>query len=151
MHKKYAVALGIALFTTGMAVVRQISVPDIESAQKKVYQGFDELERLGAYVVAEDGTSLGKISKGMGKDSLGNDYGAGSTYKTDGLFNQYSKYGDKYSQTSAFNSMASKPPQILIARNGDTYSVGLLTCNSMARTRGQRIDPVMLKAWLASR
>lgn len=141
--------LGIAL-CAGFAY-HQVSVPDIESRQKALYDGFAELERLGAYVVGEDGELLGKISKNRAGDSLGNEYGAGSTYKTDGLFNDYSKYGSSYSSTSAFNEYATRPPEILMKKTGDTYSLGLLTTNTLARTKGQRINPYLLRAWLKTR
>lgn len=129
----------------------QVTVPDIEARQKALYDGFAELERLGAYVVGEDGEMLGKISKGLSKDSLGNEYGAGSEYKSDGLFNSYSKYGSPYRSTSAFNEYATNPPRILIKKDGDTYSVGVLTTNALARTKGQRINPYLLRAWLKSK
>jgi hypothetical protein len=146
--------LALALLTIAtvlaMAASIQVTVPNLVSPQRALFQGFDELERLGAYVVDEDGELLGRMSRGYGSDSLGNKFGAGSEYKANGLFNKMSKYGDSLSSTSAFNKMASNPPEILIKRGGETYSVGLLTLNSSARTRGQRINPHLLRAWLES-
>jgi hypothetical protein len=142
---------GLAFLLCAGFTLSQVSVPDIEARQKGLFEGFTELERLGAYVVGEDGEVLGRISKGVGSDSLGNEYGAGSDYKSDGLFNQYSKYGSQYQSTSAFNPNASSPPQILFKKDGDIYTIGLLTSNSMAKTKGQRINPHLLKAWLKAR
>lgn len=128
----------------------QISVPDIETSSRSIFRGFDELERLGAYVVSADGEKLGNISKGLRREDLGNEVGAGSPHKTDGLFNEYSRYGSPYRQESAFNDNASRPPAVVFVHDGDIYSVGLLTTNGSARTRGQRINPYLLKAWLKS-
>ena len=105
---------------------------------------------MGAYVIGEDGEMLGKISK-SGYQSLGDTYGMGSPYRANGLFNTYSKYGSKYSSTSAFNPYATKPPKIVYERGNDLYEVGLLTTNQYAVTRGQHVDPRMLQAWLKDR
>ncbi|MCW5935210.1 MAG: hypothetical protein KIT45_13075 [Fimbriimonadia bacterium] len=128
----------------------QVSVPDLESAQTSLFRGFDELERLGAYVVGEKGEKIGKIAR-AGVDALGNDYGAGNSYKIDGLFNSYSKYGSNYSSTSAFNKTATNPPKIVIEHGGDVYSIGLLTTNKFAQTRGQKINPHLLRAWIEAK
>ena len=130
------------------AVANQLMVPDIESAEKKVFSGFAELERLNAFVLASDGTSLGLIKKGFDKNDLGNAYGKGSRYDTSGLFNPYSDYGSKYSMKSAFNDIASDPPEIFVRQGGSTYSVGLLTTNKNVATKGQRINPYLLKMYL---
>jgi hypothetical protein len=142
--------LSLVLAATGFTLW-QVLVPDMEARQKALFEGFYELERLGAYVVGEDGEMLGKISKGWSQDSLGNEYGAGSEYKTDGLFNKYSKYGSSYSSTSAFNDYATNPPKILVKKDGGVYLVGVLTTNPYAPTRGQRVNPYLLRAWLKSR
>lgn len=142
-------SIAVLAFTCGFTVY-QVTVPDIETYQNALFRGFDELERQGAYVVGEDNEKLGHIAR-FGSDALGNSYGAGSEYKSNGLFNSYSKYGNPYSSTSAFNRMASNPPAIVIERGGQVYDVGLLTTNKFAQTKGQRINPYMLRAWLASR
>jgi hypothetical protein len=128
----------------------QVSVPDIEARAKALFDGFKELEKLGAYVVGSDGKMLGTIAT-TGSDALGNEYGAGSQYRTDGLFNTYSQYGSPYSSKSAFNDMASSPPEILVKKDGTTYSIGLLTTNTLARTTGQRISPHLLRAYFESK
>jgi len=143
--------LGLAAQLCAGFAFLQLSVPDIESKQKSLFDGFDDLERLGAYVVGEDGEMLGKLSKSQFGDSLGNEYGAGSQYKSDGLFNTFSKYGSEFRSTSAFNDHASRPPEILVKKDGNTYSVGVLTINPYAQTKGQRINPYLLKAWLDSK
>lgn len=144
----------LALLTIATVLVvagtYQVTVPNFTSSQRALFEGFDELERLGAYVVDEDGEVLGRISRGYSSDALGNKFGAGSDYKVNGIFNTMSKHGNSLSSTSAFNKMASNPPEILVKRGGETYSVGLLTLNSNARTRGQRINPYLLRAWLES-
>ena len=128
----------------------QVSVPDIETRAKAVFDGFKELEKLGAYVVSSDGKMLGTIST-TGSDALGNEFGAGSEFRSDGVFNEFSQYGSKFSSKSAFNSMATSPPEILVKKDGTTYSVGLLTTNSLARTSGQRINPYLLQAYFKSK
>jgi len=128
----------------------QVSVPDIEARAKSLFEGFKELEKLGAYVVGSDGKMLGTIST-TGSDALGNEYGAGSAYRSDGLFNTYSQYGSQYSSKSAFNEMASEPPEILVKKDGTSYSVGLLTTNTLARTTGQRVSPYLLQAYFKSK
>ncbi|MEJ5170111.1 MAG: hypothetical protein WHU10_03910, partial [Fimbriimonadales bacterium] len=115
---------------------------------RRMASGFEELERLGAYVVGSDGEFLGKISRGYSSDSLGSRYGKGSRFASKGLFNPYSPYGSRFSSKSAFNDLATDPPEILVRMGGTTYSVGLLTTNPLARTRGQRVDPRYLKVWL---
>ncbi len=45
-------------------------------------------------------------------NSLSNEYGAGSPYKSDGLMNPYSRHGSVYSNLSWRNPYASSPPQI---------------------------------------
>ncbi len=141
-------SLVLAVGLAALALARQLTVPDVEAAQKRLASGFEELERLGAYVVASDGEFLGKISRGYESDSLRNRFGKGSRFATKGLFNPYSPYGSRFSSKSAFNDLATDPPEILVRQGGTTYSVGLLTTNTLARTRGQRIDPRYLKAWL---
>lgn len=149
--KKSSLIVAATLTAVATAAgVKQLSVPDIEASQKSVFRGFDELSRLNAYVVADNGDKLGSIGSKYGSDSLASSYGKGSTYASDGLFNTSSKYGNKYSNTSAFNSSASKPPMILANRNGKVYTIGYLTTNPYISTSGQRISPHMLKAWIDS-
>lgn len=128
---------GIGLLLCAGFAYYQVTVPDIEARQKALYDGFDELQRLGAYVVGEDGKMLGKISKGLGSDSLGNEYGAGSEYKSDGLFNPYSKYGSPYSSTSAFNSYATNHPRFYVRKT----ELSIWLAHSLRiRLRGRRVS-----------
>jgi hypothetical protein len=150
IHSACALTLLSALVVSASALV-QLTVPNVEARQDALFEDFAQLERLGAYVVGEDGEMLGKISRNLGQDSLGNEYGAGSEYRSNGIFNPYSKYGSPYSPTSAFNKHATKPPKILVQRDGNVYSVGLLTTNRTAPTNGQRINPYLLQAWLKSK
>ena len=145
-HKAAYLVVTLSLFSTALAV--QLSVPNIEDAQDKVFSGFTELERLNAYVVGSDGKVLGTIAKGFDSNALGNEFGKGSKFDSDGLFNQFSDYGSKFSSKSAFCDTASNPPEILVKSGNTTYSVGLLTTNKLATTKGQHINPYLLKAWL---
>lgn len=149
IHCACALTLLSALVVSGFALT-QLTVPNVEARQKALFEDFAQLDRLGAYVVGEDGEMLGKISRNLGQDPLGNEYGAGSEYRSNGIFNPYSKYGSPYSPTSAFNKHATNPLKILVQEDGNVYSVGLLTTNRIAPTSGQRINPYFLKAWLKS-
>lgn len=132
-------------------VAKQLSVPNIESTQSSLFRQFDELQQLGAYVIADDGTKLGTISKGYDTDALGNQFGAGSPHKAAGLFNGFSEFGSEFGTKSAFNSSASSPPLVVIKSGNDLYSIGVLTVNPHAPTKGQRINPYLLQAWLKSK
>jgi len=144
--------LGVAVialvFEAGFAT-HQLLVPDIEARQRALFRDFEELERLGAYVIGADGENLGRIARN-GPNALGNKYDAGSPYKHNGLFNPYSKYGSQYSSTSAFNKYATDPPKVVVKMGSDLYLVGVLTTNRYLATQGQRINPHLLRAWLES-
>lgn len=127
----------------------QYSIPDIEGYQKGLFRGYEELERNGAFVVGEEDEELGKIAR-RGSDALGDEYSAGSSSRANGLFNRYGKYGSEYARTSAFSPTANRPPLVVIRRGNQLYEVGVLTVNPSAQTRGQRIDPRLLKVWLDS-
>ena len=62
------------------------------------------------------------------QNSLRNPYGAGSRYKTDGLMNQYSQYGSRYSNESWRNPYATNPPKIY----SDGKYLGELSSNRFA-------------------
>ena len=62
-------------------------------------------------------------------DSVSNPYGAGSPYKPDGVNNQFGPNGSPYSNTSATNPYATKPP-ILVDSNGKY--LGELTTNQFS-------------------
>ena len=99
--------------------------------------------------MGEGGAFLGKISRNKyDRESLANEYGAGSKYKTDGLFNEYGKFGGRYQLNSAFNSYSQTPPKILYERNGELYIVGYLTTNRSFKTANHRFSPHDLKAWI---
>lgn len=57
---------------------------------------------------------------------LGNKYGAGNPYKSDGLMNPHSQYGSKYSNKSWTNPYATNPPKIY-DQNGNYH--GKLSAN----------------------
>ncbi|GEM_PF-1632596 len=121
-----------------------------ESAEKRAFRRLDDLERTGAFVVSSDGMMLGKISKSRFGDSLGNTFGKGSPQAVDGLFNPFSKYGDRFANGSAFNDFATEPPEIVDRSFGRSRKLGLLMTNSKALTLGVRIDSNVLKAWIES-
>ena len=147
--KMAAFAAACLAFGGVVSVIEPPTVPDVEKRGTALFDGFDELATMGAYVVGSEGVFIGRISKGSGSDSLGNEYGAGSEYHADGLFNEYSKFGSEYSGSSAFCTYASDPPLILVKSGGTIYTVGRLTVNKTASTDGgQRINPYLLKAWL---
>lgn len=149
MRNRWITLTTMALaFSIGLAA-HQILVPDIEARQRALFRDFEELERLGAYVIGANGENLGRIAR-SGSNALGNEYEAGSPYKSDGLFNPYSKYGSRYSSTSAFNKHATNPPRVAVKVGNDVHIVGVLTVNRYIATQGQRINPHLLRAWLES-
>ena len=123
---------------------------NIKKAQKDVFHGFDELSRLHAYIISDDGEKLGTLGGKNDSESVANEFGNGSTFVSDGPFNTFGKYGSKFSDTSAFNPQATKPPQLVVKHDGKLYTVGLLTVNPYVPTQGQRISPYLLKAWVDS-
>ncbi len=124
--------------------------PQYDANKEAVFGLLDRLKNLDAYVVGEDGETLGKIAH-YGDDALGNPYGAGSTYRQNGIFNPSSKYGSAVARTSAFNSGATKPPLIVYRRDNKIYIAGTLTTNQVIHVDGARIDPHLLQAWLKER
>ncbi len=77
MRNRWLVIMVVVMaFGVGLAA-HQILVPDIEAQQRALFRSFEELERLGAYVIGADGENLGRIAR-SGSDALGNKYGAGS-------------------------------------------------------------------------
>ena len=102
-------------------------------------------------MLGDGGLMLGKISKGPGRESLGNSVGYGSSVRVDGLFNPISKFGSPSSPTSAFNSYATKPPKIVYEYGAQLIVVGALTTNKYVAIRGEHIDPRLLQQWLKER
>ncbi|MBU4509481.1 PKD domain-containing protein [bacterium] len=80
------------------------------------------------YLVAEDGTYLGKLTTNeFDSDSIFNEYGTyGSKYSSKSIWNEYGTYGSKYSSQSAFNDYTFTPPYI-VTSDGTIY--GRLTTN----------------------
>jgi hypothetical protein len=155
MKKYYKVAtLSILLLLVGCAGVGAgiltHSFSSIESTQKSLVSAYLELERMGAFVVGKDGEVLGKVKRGSGSDDLGNKFGAGSEHQSDGLFNQFSKFGSSFANTSAFSTFATDPPRIMIKQGSENREIGVLTLNDslVISATSQRVDPVFLKAWL---
>ena len=81
------------------------------------------------YLVAEDGTYLGKLTTNeFDPDSIFNEYGTyGSKYSPLSIWNEYGTYGSKYSSQSAFNDYTFTPPYI-VTSDGTIY--GRLTTNN---------------------
>ena len=68
------------------------------------------------HLYSDDGKEyLGKlVTNKYDSDGIWNEYGKyGSKYQTNSIWNEYGKYGSKYQSTSAFNPYASKPPKIV--------------------------------------
>mgnify|MGYP001195119535 FL=1 len=73
----------------------------------------------GAKIIAEDGTSLGKLGPKWETDSIFNDSSEYSTtWSSESIFNSYSDYGNSYSEQSTFNDSASTPP-LIISEEGE--------------------------------
>lgn len=71
----------------------------------------------GAFIVAQDGKYLGKISSQFDTDSVLNEFGKhGSEFSSESIWNEFGPYGGQFSSNSPFNEFSSKPP--LIIKNG---------------------------------
>lgn len=105
--------------------MRRLHATERRSIDGVGYLNFDRF--LGASIVAEDGTYLGKISRSKYEsNSILNNYGShGGKYSSHSIFNKYGSYGGKYSSYSPFNKYSSSPPKIV--KNGRV--LGLLTVN----------------------
>ena len=106
-------------------------------------QSFAELE--GAFIVADDGQFLGKITtNSLDSKSIINSIGSyGSDLSATSIFNTVGKYGSDVSRLSPFNDVTSTPPKVF---KGERF-MGYLTTN-MIKT--PRIDPHALVGWLKS-
>ena len=72
------------------------------------------IELVGATVVADDGTYLGKMESTYSSDSIFNEHGTyGSKYSSNSIWNEYGQYRSKYSAKSPFNKYSSTPPTII--------------------------------------
>ena len=103
-----------------------------------------EFSRNDSYIIANDGTFLGKITSNQyDSDSVFNNYGNyGSEYSNTSIFNTYGNYGNEYSSLSPYNEYSSTPPKIYI----DGQFWGYLTKNNYIS--GNRVDPDNLKNWI---
>lgn len=98
-------------------------------------------------IMAQDGEStfLGKItSNKYDSKSIINEFGMGSSYRSESIMNKYGNFGGEYSNYSPFNRFASKPPKVY---EGGRF-VGYLTKNISLTPR---IDPDALIAYLKSK
>ena len=98
----------------------------------------------GAIIEADDGTFLGKLGRSDEADSLANPYGAHSAYSSRSILNNLSAYGNRYSDTSAHNPSATRPPYLI---HQDTI-VGRITTNPKFHSR---IHPDMIVRWVEGR
>lgn len=95
---------------------------------------------LGSQIVANDGTSLGKITSSYDGSSIFNEYGTyGNKYSGSSIWNTYGTYGNKYNSMSPFNSYSATPP--VIVKNGVVIAV--LTTNSSLRNA---VNPSVLRS-----
>jgi hypothetical protein len=104
----------------------------------------NEFGRQDSYIMAADGTFLGELtSNSLDSESVFNEFGKyGSKFSTTSIFNDFSSYGGRFSSLSPFNSFTSTPPKIFI--NGDFW--GYLTVNDFID--GQKLNPNRLKDWV---
>lgn len=111
------------------------------AAKGKGDQSFAELE--GAFIVADDGQFLGKITtNSIDSKSIINSIGSyGSDISATSIFNTIGKYGSDISRLSPFNDIASTPPKVF---KGERF-MGYLTTNKI---KTPRIDPHALLGWL---
>jgi hypothetical protein len=111
------------------------------TTRRRTVRSFEDF--IDAFIIAHDGTNLGKISKNAyDVQSLSNPYGMyGNKYSAKSLLNQYGQYGNPYSPKSPFNQYTRTPPQIL--KNG--VRLAFLTKNSNIQGA---IDPDDLFLWL---
>ncbi len=99
-----------------------------------------------AIIVGQDPerTYLGKISSNrFDTDSIINEFGRGSKYRSDSILNDFGQFGSRFSSYSPFNPYASDPPKVFIG----TQFVGYLTKNI---AKYPRIDPDALIGYLRS-
>lgn len=103
-----------------------------------------EITRQDSYLLAEDGTYLGKItSNTFDSESILNEFGNyGSKFSTTSIFNSFGNYGSQFSSQSPFNEFTSTPPKIFI--NGEFW--GFLTVNEFVN--GQKLNPNNIKNWI---
>jgi len=90
-------------------------------------------------VVAYDGTFLGVVdSDAYNSDSICNQYGEyGSGYGI-GIFSKYGTYGDRYSETGAYNERSENPPLLI----KDGQPIAYVTKNLHFKNR---LDPDFLQ------
>lgn len=67
-------------------------------------------------------------------DSLSNPFGAGSIYRSDGLMNPYSQFGNRYSADSWRNPYATTPPRL---SNGGQFSSNRYLSDSVSNPYGR--------------
>jgi hypothetical protein len=106
--------------------------------------------RIGAsspgdsFIIAGDGTFLGRLTTEYEKDSIANEFGDyGSEFSRTSMFNQFSEYGSEFGRFSAMNSYSSDPPRLFI---GEGFAAWV-TVNEF---KNPRVDPRALRAKLRS-
>ena len=96
----------------------------------------------GAWIIADDGQTLGKIVSPFYIDSIANEFGSyGSDFYLDSIWNDFGPYGSSFSNLSAFNDFTNTPPKII--DNGAI--LGYVTTNTLMY---QSVEPYELKRWL---
>lgn len=80
---------------------------------------------LGASIIADDGTYLGKINQSMQKDSIFNKFGTyGNKFSSNSIWNEFGTYGGKFSTQSPFNKFTTTPP-VLYLKGGGTMILSI--------------------------
>ncbi|EKY4883340.1 TPA: hypothetical protein ACGUUJ_004428 [Vibrio vulnificus] len=90
-------------------------------------------------VIAEDGTFLGNLNGQFDSKSIFNEFGYGSEFRSESVWNEFGSYGSEFSSESVMNEFTSTPPMLI--RGGKV--VGYLTVNS---NLDNAINPKILKA-----
>lgn len=123
-------------------------------ARQKVFNFFDSLHNYSAYLVADDGQFLGKISRSRyGFDSLSNEWSSyGNSYNRLSIFNSSGTYGSSYSDLSPFCQSALRPPTIRYKQGGVEYVVAYLTRNPhfFGAYAVANVDPSCLCDWISA-
>ena len=94
----------------------------------------------GAYIIANDGTMLGKISSSFDNESILNEFGSyGGEFSSNSIWNEFGSYGGEFSSLSPFNKFTSTPP--LIVMDGKAVAYLSVTKRTVAT-----VNPYFLKS-----
>lgn len=93
-----------------------------------------------SFIIAADGTFLGRFTNEFDSDSIANEFGDhGSEFSRTSMFNEFSDYGSEFGRFSAMNPHASEPPRLFI---GEAFSAWVTVNDS----KMPRVNPYALRA-----